>query len=216
MTEDPAGEAFEESYRPRMSTLTTARLTLRAYEPRDATRVLDIQRRPEIIRWLGNPPHVPMAGLEEALRWIDARRRRETHDPLDMTRAIVVRSTGIVAGTVSVARARRRNGDFLGEYEVGWHLHPDSVGAGYATEAAQALLDHVFDRGLPEVWCGMFVGNEPSRKVAERLGLPFIGVRPDPWYEGESRLYRLERSQWRNRRGPDSSPAGDAPADTKN
>ena len=44
----------------------------------------------------------------------------------------------------------------------------------------------------------MFVGNEPSRRVAERLHLPFIGVREDPWYEGESRLYRLERSQWQS------------------
>ena len=204
MTEGPAGESLEEAYGPRMSTLLTARLMLRGYEPGDATRVLDIQRRPEVIRWLGDPPYVPMAGLEEALRWIDDRRQRETRDPLDMTRAVVVRTTGIVAGTVSVARAYRRNGDFLGEYEVGWHLHPDSVAAGYATEAAEALLDHVFERGLPEVWCGMFVGNEPSRKVAERLGLPFIGVCPDPWYEGESWLYRLERSQWRNRRGPGS------------
>jgi RimJ/RimL family protein N-acetyltransferase len=216
MTERPAGEPLEGAYRPRMSTVMTARLLLRGYEPGDAPRVLDIQRRPEIIRWLGNPPHVPMAGLEEALRWIDDRCQREARDPLDMTRAIVVRTTGIVAGTVSVARAYRRNGDFLGEYEVGWHLHPDSVGAGYATEAAQALLDHVFDRGLPEVWCGMFVGNEPSRRVAERLGLPFLGVRPDPWYEGESRLYRLERSQWRNRRGPGSPPASGAPVDTRN
>jgi RimJ/RimL family protein N-acetyltransferase len=184
---------------------------LRGYEPGDAARVLDIQRRPEVIRWLGDPPHAPMAGLEEARRWIDDRTRREARDPFDMTRAIVIRDTGVVAGTVSVARAVRRNGDFLGEYEVGWHLHPDSVGAGYATEAAQALLDHVFDRGLPKVWCGIFVGNEPSRRVAERLRLPFIGVRPDPWYEGESWLYRLERSQWRDGRGPGSPPASSAP-----
>ncbi|KQV62962.1 hypothetical protein ASC64_17940 [Nocardioides sp. Root122] len=184
---------------PGESSLTTDRLVLRPYEPGDAARVLDVLRRPEVIRWLGDPPHVPMADLEEARRWIDDRRQREARDPWDVTRAIVVRATGTVAGTVSVARAYRRNGDFLDEYEVGWHLHPDSVGSGYATEAAAALLGDVFARGLPEVWCGMFVGNEPSRRVAERLHLPFIGVREDPWYEGESRLYRLERSQWQSR-----------------
>lgn len=179
-------------------TLPTARLMLRGYEPDDAARVLDIQRRPDVIRWLGNPPHIPMAGLDEAHRWIEARREREARDPLDLTRAIVVRDTGVVAGSVSVARARRRSGDFLGEYEVGWHLHPDSVGAGYATEAAQALLDHVFDHGLPEVWCGMFLGNEASQRVAERLGLQFVGEGPDPWYDGDGRLYKIERSQWRS------------------
>ena len=180
----------------------TDRLLLRAYEADDAARVLDIHSRPEVIRWLGDPPYVPMAGLDEALRWIEGRREREAHDPMDVTRAIVVRDTGVVAGTVSVARAVRRNGDFVGEYEVGWHLHPDSVGSGYATDAARILLDDVFDRGLPEVWCGMFVDNEPSRQVAERLGLPFVGVRPDPWYQGESRLYRLERDDWLGRRSP--------------
>ena len=119
-------------------------LLLRAYDPGDAPRVLDIHRRPDVIRWLGDPPHVPMADLDEALRWIDDRRQREERDPLDVTRAIVVRETGVVAGTVSVARAHRRNGDFLGEYEVGWHLHPDATGQGYATEAARLLLDDVF------------------------------------------------------------------------
>lgn len=183
-----------------MPTLETERLILRAYEPGDAARVLDIRRRPDVIRWLGNAPHVPMAHLEEALGWIDEKRQREARDPLDITRAIVVRESGAVAGTVSVARAYRRNGDFVGEYEVGWHLHPDSTGGGYATEAARVLLDHVFDRDLPEVWCGMFVGNAASRRVAERLGLPFIGEQPDPWYEGESWLYRLTRDQWLTRR----------------
>lgn len=174
----------------------TDRLHLRPYEPADAARVLDIQRRPDVVRWLGNPPHVPMADLEEAHRWIEVRRAREESDPLDLTRAIVIRETGVVAGTVSVARAHRRNGDFVGEYEVGWHLHPDSTGGGCATEAARALLDHVFGLDLPEVWCGMFVGNEASRRVAERLGLPFVSVGPDPWYEGESWLYRITRDQW--------------------
>ena len=90
------------------------RLTLRPYGPPDAPRVLDIRSRPEIIRWLGNPPHVPMADLSEARAWIEERNRREAADPFDLTRAIVARGTDVVAGSVSVARATRRNGEFLG------------------------------------------------------------------------------------------------------
>ena len=177
----------------------TDRLVLRPYEAQDAARVLDIHSRPEVVQWLGNPPHVPMADLETALEWIDVRRRREQRDPLDLTRAVVVRETDVVAGSVSVARAHRRDGGFLGEYEVGWHLHPDSLGRGYATEAARALLDDVFERGLDEVWSGVFVGNEASCRVAERLGLPSVGVGPDPWYDGDSHLYRIDREQWLTR-----------------
>jgi len=180
--------------------METERLVLRPYVLGDATRVLDIRSRPEVIRWLGNPPHVPMAGLDAARQWIEGRRRREQADPLDVTRAVVVRETGVVAGTVSLARAHRREtGEFVGEYEVGWHLHPDSVGRGYATEAARALLDDVFARGIPDVWCGVFVGNDASCRVAERLGLPPVGVGPDPWYDGDSHLYRVTRDQWLSR-----------------
>ncbi len=103
----------------------------------------------------------------------------------------------MVAGTVSLARCHRRDtGEFVGEYEVGWTLHPDSSGHGYATEAARLLLDDVFARGLPEAWCGVFVGNEVSCRVAERLGLPYLGVQQDPWYDGDSHLYRVTREQW--------------------
>ncbi len=141
-----------------------------------------------------------MVDLDEAREWIDGCRRREEVDPFDVARAIVVRETGVVVGKVSVARAHRLDtGLFVGEYEVGWWLHPDSVGRGYATEAARALLDDVFARGLPDVWCGMYVDNAASAHVAARLGLPFVGRQPDPWYEGESLLYRVTRDEWLTR-----------------
>lgn len=178
--------------------LKTDRLVLRPYDADDAPRVLDILGRPEVVRWLGSP--VPMADLAAAREWIDSKRRREEADPFDLVRAIVVRETGVVAGNVSVARAHRLDtGLFVGEYEVGWWLHPDAVGHGYATEAARGLLDDAFARGLPEVWCGMYVDNAASAHVAERLGLPFLGVRQDPWYEGESRLYKISREEWLSR-----------------
>ncbi len=45
----------------------------------------------------------------------------------------------------------------------------------------------------------MFVGNDASCRVAERLGLPFLGTGPDPWYEGDSHLYRVTREVWFSR-----------------
>ncbi len=177
--------------------METDRLRLRPYVADDAPRVLDTLSRPDVMRWLGSPPPAPMAHLDEARDWIDVRRRREEADPFDLTRAIVVRDTGVVAGKVSVARCHRLDtGLFVGEYEVGWWLHPDSVGKGYATEAARAVLDDVFGRGLEDVWCGMYVDNAASAQVAERLGLTRLGVQQDPWYEGESLLYRVTRELW--------------------
>ena len=50
-----------------MDAIDTERLVLRAYAEADAPRVLAIHSRLDVIRWLGNPPYVPMASLEEAL-----------------------------------------------------------------------------------------------------------------------------------------------------
>ena len=173
----------------------TERLLLRPFVAEDAPRVLDILSRPEVYDWLGS--RTPMADLDAARAWVDAARRHEEVDAYDVARAIVVRESGVVAGKVSVARAHRRDtGLFVGEYEVGWWLHPDAAGRGYATDAARALLDDVFARGLPEVWCGMYLGNDASARVAERLGLHFHSEGQDPWWPGESRLYRVTREQW--------------------
>ena len=46
------------------------------------------------------------------------------------------RATGVPVGTVPLKPLP----DGAGEIEIGWHLHPDSWGRGFATETARALL----------------------------------------------------------------------------
>ena len=180
-----------------VTTIETDRLVLRPYEADDAPRVLDILGRAEVMKWLGGPP---MADLDEVTRWISRRREREAADPFDLVRAIEVKQTGVVAGTVMMVRlVRLDNDEFDGDYEIGWHLHPDSVGRGHATEAAGALLDDVFARGLADVWCGMMPDNERSLQVARRLGLPSLGTRSNPWYEGDGPLFHVTRDEWLSR-----------------
>ncbi len=67
-------------------------------------------------------------------------------------------------------------------YDVGWRLHPDVWGQGYATEAGGALIKLGFNsRGLDAVYAAAMPSNLRSRAVAERLGmkptgrLPFAG-----------------------------------------
>jgi RimJ/RimL family protein N-acetyltransferase len=181
--------------------IETERLVLRAYTDADAPRVLAIHSRLDVIQWLGNPPYVPMATLDEALAWIARHNRAAAVAPFERTYAIEVRDSGVVAGSALISRVTRLGVDeWEGEYEVGWHLHPDSAGHGYATEAAAAVLDDAFERGLEQVWCGMFPHNEPSARVALKLGLHELGYGPDPWYGGEGRLFEATREWWLARR----------------
>lgn len=173
--------------------IETARLILRPYVDGDAERVLDIHSRLDVIGWLGDPPYVPMASVDEALAWIARWSETAKGGPYDVGLAIEVRETGAVAGTVMVVPLPNAE---HGERQVGWHLHPDAAGHGYATEAARALLDHVFTAGLDEIWCDMFPDNAPSAAVAERLGLRDLGIVPDRWYGGDSRMFHSRREDW--------------------
>lgn len=174
-------------------TIETARLTLRPYADTDAERVLDIHSRLEVIRWLSNPPFVPMASVDEALVRMKEWRERDAEREHTVHLAIEPRDTGVLAGGVAITPLPE---DPEGRYETGWHLHPDAAGHGYASEAAAALLDAAFADGLDQVWVTMFPDNEPSARVAQRIGLTDLGIMPDRWYGGDSHLFHMTREGW--------------------
>ncbi|MFB8275758.1 GNAT family N-acetyltransferase [Nocardia colli] len=61
--------------------------------------------------------------------------------------------------------------------EIGWYLSPDYGGRGLATEAAAAILRYgLEDLGLNSVWALVHADNEPSLKLAARLGFLVVGT----------------------------------------
>jgi ribosomal-protein-alanine N-acetyltransferase len=55
--------------------------------------------------------------------------------------------------------------------EIGWRLRRDHWGRGLATEASRSLLDHAFGTlRLASVWAIVHPDNEPSVRLAKRLG----------------------------------------------
>jgi len=161
--------------------LRTPRLRLRAWttSPADVARLTDIYSRDEVTRWIGGTPSVAPADLPA--RWAAV----HAHDGRFGCWA-VEREDGVPAGTVLLKPLP--NG--VGEVEVGWHLHPDSWGRGYATEAARAVVDRAFDAGLPEVYAVVRPGNAASLAVCRRLGMAPLG-RLRRWYDVELEAFRL-------------------------
>lgn len=163
-------------------TVCTERLRLRAWtsSPADLARLADIYGRTEVTRWLGGPPTVPMAELVE--RWAAISAADERFGCW----ALEPRDGGTPAGTLLLKPLPHG----VGEVEVGWHLHPDSWGRGYATEAAAALIGCAFDAGVPEVYAVVRPGNEPSLAVCRRLGMQPLGL-TTRWYAVELQAFRL-------------------------
>jgi RimJ/RimL family protein N-acetyltransferase len=161
--------------------LRTPRLRLRTWttSPADVARLVDIYGREEVTRWIGGPPKVAPAELPA--RWAAVTEQ----DPRFGCWAIE-REDGVPAGTVLLKPLP----DGVGEVEVGWHLHPDSWGHGYATEAARAVVERAFEEGLPEVYAVVRPGNERSVAVCRRLGMTPLG-RMRRWYDVELDAFRL-------------------------
>lgn len=71
--------------------------------------------------------------------------------------------------------------------EIGFHLIPEHWNRGYATEAAQAVIDHAFSiLKKNALFAGHHPENKPSRNVLRKLG--FIGI-PAQFYEPTGLLH---------------------------
>ena len=70
--------------------------------------------------------------------------------------------------------------------ELGYALHPDYHGNGYATEVLTAAMTELFRMGFGTVKAGAFEHNLASRRVMEKCGLTPTGKDEDITYRGQS------------------------------
>ena len=164
----------------------TERCVVRDWRPEEADRAFDIYRRWEVAQWLGATPQA-LETRAQAERLITRWNELNAEHPDEGRWAIERKSDGVVAGTAIFVKLP--DGD--GEYEVGWHLHPDSWGQGYATEAGRGAVERAFARGLPEVFAVVRPDNAASIAVCRRLGMQELG-RTDRYYSTELELFRLD------------------------
>lgn len=115
-----------------------------------------------------------------------------TPDPPYGVWAIEVRGTGVLAGTVILLPMPRSDGSDSGGVEVGWHLHPEEWGRGYATEAARGAIERGFAAGLTRILAVVQPGNDASVAVTRRLGMAPIGRSRD-WYGVEMDAFEITR-----------------------
>lgn len=168
----------------------TERLILRLYEPNDAPFILDMYSRWDVQRFLGPAPK-PMLSIEEASSAIERWRGISNSNSLLGIWAITLRN-GEHVGTIPLEMAplssEQKPMALSGDHEIGWHLHPNHWGHGYATEAATAVLRRAFAAGVAEVVALIHPENERSKKVAGRLGMEYQGV-TSRYYSVEAELY---------------------------
>lgn len=146
--------------------IETPRLRLRAFTRGDVEAVYSYRRRDDVAQYLLDDAltHAMCADLVQ-LR-VNQTSLQETGDRLVL--AIERKSDGAMLGEVLLILR-----DVVsGQAEVGYVIHPDYQGLGYATEAARALMDWGFDTiGLHRIYARCHPDNVASWTVMERLGM---------------------------------------------
>ena len=143
--------------------LATQRLVLRAPRGEDSAAIAHLAND---IRVAGNTARIPHPyRVEDAQEFIAAASRKvaEAHFAITLDRTII--------GVCGLDP--REDGP-----EIGYWLGVDYWGRGYATEAVRALIDHAFgELGYEALAAGARVSNPASRRVLEKCGFQWTGVR---------------------------------------
>ncbi len=165
--------------------LVTARLVLRPWAVDDAAAALAAYGDGEVARWL--TPAMDsvhnVAQMRLVLRqWIaeDARMF-----PPAGRWAIERRPDGhLVGGAILLPLPPDE------EFEVGWQLHPDAWGHGYATETGLALARWAFEQGIEQIIAVARPANTRAVATAGRIGMEWVGE-TEKYYNLRLDVFRL-------------------------
>ena len=72
-----------------------------------------------------------------------------------------------------------------GSIELGYVVHPDHWGKGYATAALKLAIEELFRLGYRQVFCGAFTENPASLRVMEKAGMQQLDKSDEIEYRGK-------------------------------
>jgi RimJ/RimL family protein N-acetyltransferase len=156
--------------------IRTERLVLRRFVDSDRERFLEYRRHPDVARHQSWDVDYSDAAADSFFA--------------EMTTAAVWRPGSWFQVAVE------HDGDLIGdvafwpdpdgaEVEIGYSLHPDHQGLGFASEAVTALIRALGARGVEAVVAGCDLDNARSVRLLERLGFDLTRI------EDGERIYRL-------------------------
>ena len=150
--------------------LRTERLLLRPLTEADADDVFAYQSIPEVVRYLPWPLRDREESLEHTQKRAGFVRLEADQDVMILAAELVDESgeRGRVIGDITVFLDSAANA----QLEIGWVIHPDFQGKGYAAEAARAVLDLAFGEiGAHRVSARLDPQNLASVALCRRLGM---------------------------------------------
>ena len=163
--------------------LKTERLKLRPFEADDVDAIASYSIKDDFIRFMPLPPQTLESAAKFVLEVVAAGQpdlKNDWHFAIQIWDA----APPIGSIRVGIREPDHRQGD------VGYSLHHEQWGKGYATEALRRVLAFGFEElSLERIWATADVMNVASWRVMEKAGME---------REGVMRHHRLIRGVWRD------------------
>jgi RimJ/RimL family protein N-acetyltransferase len=166
--------------------LTTERLTLRPWRVEDAQAALDIYGHEEVTRWLSpDLDQVPSLAAMRLLlqQWI----AEDARLPAPAGRWAIHRKPDdrVIGGAILLPLPPGRE-----DLEIGWQLHPDTWGNGYATETTHALATWALHQDVDEIFAVVRPGNTRAAATVRNNGMHWVGE-TTKYFGTELQVFRL-------------------------
>jgi RimJ/RimL family protein N-acetyltransferase len=198
--------------------LETERLLLRQLTEADVDNLFDLDRDPDVMRFLTGGTPTPREVIETEIlpRFLHYYRQFAGFGVW----AAIEKSTGDFLGWFSL---RPRQGSGPDDVALGYRLRKSAWGKGYGTEGSRALIRKGFSElGVQRVFATTYQDNVASRRVMEKAGLTlartyrlttadllaegtFHAASQDLW-DGDDVEYVLEKVDWERQEGGTSAP----------
>lgn len=159
---------------PKRPCLTTPRLCLRALTAADEQPMIRLLTHPQVTETYMVPE---FAAPQEAVKLF----RRIRQLSLDENRFVY----GIYVQERLIGLINEVGKDEA-SVELGYALHPEDHGKGYATEALAAAMEELFRMGYLTVKAGAFEENRASLRVMEKCGMTPTGQTEEIEYRGRT------------------------------
>ncbi|MFG2526793.1 GNAT family N-acetyltransferase [Streptomyces sp. NPDC048516] len=175
-----------------MTEIRTPRLILRRWTDDDLAPMADINTDPAVMRWIGDGSVLSLEQTaEEIERW-----EEEWDDEGFGLFAVELLASGELAGCAGLSVPGFLP-EVAHEVAISWRFGRQYWGQGYASEAAQAVLEFALqDRGLDRVIAVNRLGHEASDNVLRKLGMAFEREAAHPEYGHALTVHSIDLTEY--------------------
>ena len=158
--------------------IKTERLILKPYSEQDIGTLIDLLTNPEITSTFMVPEMESRSCAEELVKKLIAFSQPDDAKHLEYGIYLSEKLIGFI-NDCGV------EGD---EIEIGYVIHPQYQGRGYATEAVQAVITELRKMGFRKVTAGYFSENTASLRVMEKCGMQKTTMTDEEDYRGKRHI----------------------------